>query len=98
MRIAVSLLMAALLPACALMDGRMTGAGSAIYTYKRTLADGSTCEVSTQSARDVNGGALIIDENCALTAKADSTQGVVEAIKLVDNVTKMMRDIASKAP
>lgn len=90
MRIAVSLLLAALLPACALMDGRLTGAGSAIYTYKRTLADGSTCEVTTQSARDVNGGALVIDSQCALTAKADSTQGVVEAIKLADDLAKMV--------
>lgn len=86
------------LTGCAMRDGQLTGAGSASYEYKRTLADGSSCTVTMLSGRDVMGGALAIDKDCAVTTKADSTSGAGEALQVIDNGITAIREIASKVP
>lgn len=100
-RIALTLFLVAMftLSGCALSpDGHVTGAGSASYEYKRTLADGSTCSVIMLSGRDVIGGALTIDKDCAVTSKADSTAGTGEAITVIGSSISAIREIAAKVP
>ena len=88
-----------LLSGCAIgQDGRLTGAGSASYEYSRILADGSICTVSVLSGRDVIGGNLEIDQNCNVKAKADSTLGVNDALKVIDNGISMTREALTKIP
>lgn len=93
------LLIAVLLSGCAFgPDGRVTGAGSASYEYKRTLADGSSCVLSIVSGRDIMGGELSIGENCQITTKASSTQGVVDSLRLADDSINAIRETVKKLP
>lgn len=88
-----------LLSACATgADGRFVGAGGGSYEYSRTLTDGSTCSVSVVTGRDVQGGVLQIDQNCAVTSKVDNTAGTVDALKVIDNSVSGLRDAVSKIP
>lgn len=79
-------------------DGRFVGAGGGSYEYSRTLADGSTCKVSVISGRDVQGGVLKIDQNCAVTSKVDDTQGAVKALGVIDNSISLAREVTAKVP
>lgn len=92
-------LVALLLAGCALSpDGHITGAGSASYEYKRTLADGSSCSVMLLSGRDVLGGSLAIDKDCGVVSKADSTSGTVEALQVVGDSINAVREAVRKVP
>jgi hypothetical protein len=91
--------MAILLSACAIgKDGQLAGAGDANYTYKHTARDGSSCEVTILSGRDVQGAKLQIDKDCALTSGADNTRGAEAALKVIDNGITLGRELASKVP
>lgn len=89
----------ALLTSCATgQDGRFVGAGGGSYEYTRTLADGSSCAVSVVSGRDVQGGVLRIDRECAVTSEVDSTLGAVEALKVIDDTVNGLREAVGKIP
>lgn len=45
---------------------------SARYQYKHTLADGSICELTISSARDVQAADISISKECALVGGAES--------------------------
>jgi len=93
------MVLALLLGGCAVgTDGRLAGAGSASYEYKRTLADGSTCSVSVLSGRDVVGADLAVDKDCAVTSRADSTAGAVSALQVVGASISAVREAVSKVP
>lgn len=50
------------------------GPGQATYHYKRTPEGG--CEVIITSAREVPGLEASVDENCAVTVKAEALTGL----------------------
>jgi hypothetical protein len=79
-------------------DGQFTGAGGGSYTYKRTLQDGSTCEISIVSGRDIQGGTLTIDKDCGVTSKADSTKGAEASLKVIGDTVNGIREAVSKIP
>ena len=93
------ILLSLLLSGCAVgTNGQMAGTGDANYTYKHTARDGSTCEVTILSGRDVQGAKLQIDKDCALTSGADNTRGAEAALKVIDNGITLGRELASKVP
>ena len=49
----------------------LTGCGAS-YQYKHLNSDGSSCELSIWSAREVQAADLNISKNCALTGGAES--------------------------
>lgn len=95
-----TILIVALLSGCAISDdlGSRVGAGSAKYTYTRTLTDGSKCQVNILSARDVIGGSLNIGPDCSITSAAQQTQGVDKAMQAVDTALELAKTIATKVP
>jgi hypothetical protein len=86
------------LAGCAVSDGLgdRVGPGSAKYTYTRTLADGSQCQVDILSARDVIGGELHINPDCSIDSRADQTQGAEAAIRAVQSALELAKSLAVK--
>ncbi len=56
------------------------------YQYKHTEADGSSCELSIWSARDVQAGDIKVSKSCALTGGAESLTANAEAMKAVSTL------------
>ena len=95
----LAMISAALLCGCAVApDGHLTGAGSASYEYKRVMADGSSCSITLLSGRDVVGASLVIDQNCGVTSKADSTAGTEAALQVIGSSVAAVREAVSKVP
>jgi len=55
----------------------------AMYTYEKVNADGSYCKATVSSFRDIEGGGLGLDKDCALVGKADSMSNSTEFIDLL---------------
>ena len=60
----------------------LTACGS-IYTYKHTNVDGSSCELSITSARDIQAGDIKITPSCGLTGGADSLTSNEKALDAI---------------
>jgi hypothetical protein len=78
--------------------GLFAGSGGSTYEYKRTLPDGTGCNVTVVSGADMQGANLTIDKDCAVTTKVDGTSGVKEAIGLANTSVQAVREAVSKVP
>lgn len=65
-----------LLSSCANSGFGTAYSGGAVYKYSHVMADGSSCTVDINSARDIAGGSLKVDERCQLISKAEDTSGI----------------------
>lgn len=65
----------------------LAGCG-AIYSYKKVNADGSWCEATVSSFRDIEGGGLGLDKDCALVGQADSLKNSTDFVKFLTAALK----------
>lgn len=97
--IVVAIIVFALVACAGTSDkGLFAGSGGSTYEYKRTLIDGTSCNVTVVSGADMQGANLTIDKDCAVTTKVDNTQGVKEAIGLANTSVQAVREAVSKVP
>jgi len=80
------------------LDGDKAGAGGASYHLTHTATDGTICEVSVVSGRDIQGGSLTVDKNCSVHSSVESTQGTKEALDVMNNMVNLGREALSKIP
>ena len=91
--VSVGLIMLALLlsgiTGCASFDadsGQRAGPGQAVYHYRKS-AEG--CEVVITSAREVPGIEARVDENCAVTVKAEALSGEKLQLKMMGTINML---------
>lgn len=95
----ISILSSIWLSACAITDnlGSRVAAGSAKYTYSRSMPDGSKCQVDILSARDVVGGTLHINPDCSIDSSAEQTKGAEAAMQAVNTALELLKNVAAAA-
>ncbi|TVO75148.1 hypothetical protein [Sedimenticola selenatireducens] len=76
------------LTGCATSPFGTAASGGANYAYQKTAA--GDCVVTINSARDIAGGTLMIEDDCKVTVSAD-TAGGAAAMKLISDLVGKIR-------
>lgn len=99
MKALLTLFLPLIISACAITDnlGSRVAAGSAKYTYSRSMPDGSKCQVDILSARDVVGGTLHINPDCSIDSSAEQTKGTEAAMQAVNTALELLKNVAAAA-
>lgn len=80
-------IMAATLTGCAFSPLGQVADGGAIYRYEKTP---DSCKIEITSSRDVSGGQILIDENCAMATKTESAVGG-DALQILKDMAGSLR-------
>lgn len=87
MKTIIALLLSVMLTGCALSPYGAASSGGANYTYSKT-AEG--CSITINSARDVSGVDLLIDEDCSVAVTANSAGGD-KAIEVIGRALELAK-------
>lgn len=63
--------------------------GCANYTYKKTTVEGTQCEVTTRSSREVESAAIYVGENCEMFSFATG---------LTEDQSEILGEVVKKLP
>lgn len=76
-----------MLTGCAFSPLGRVADGGAIYRYEKTP---DSCKIEITSSRDVSGGQILVDENCAMATKTESAVGG-DALEILKEMAGSLR-------